>query len=345
MIPLYMKIANYLENMILKGKYSPGDKIPSENELAEQFQTTRTTVRKALSELEKKGIITKVSGIGTFVTEINIVSRKKIGIIVQNTQIIYGIIKFCSKIGSKCFVVERISDLEAEKNAIKELLSMGVDGIIMEPTVMSMANDILKSLLKDNFPVVFVDRNVDIGFSIPVVVNDNYHGGKVLGEHMRKNHKTKKALYVISEDLAISSVNERYKGISDGLKFSPQVVKVQKIDGDYSMLIPLSKKVDTIFFCNDMMAVRGITTLLNAKIRIPDDVKVVGYDNDYVSKVLSPKLTTVEQDLSLIGETAASIMVRLIKKEEFEFENKIHSKLVVRDSCGCGKCDRGGVKR
>lgn len=345
MIPLYLKIANYLETKILKGEYLPGDKIPSENILSEQFNTTRTTVRKALAELEKKGIITRVFGLGTFVTEINIVSKKKIGIIVQNTKIVYGIIKFCSKIGSKCFVVERVENLEAEKQAIKQLLSMGVDGIIMEPTVNSIANDILKSLLQNNFPVVFVDRSIDIGFPVPTVINNNYSGGKMLGEHMRKVHKIKSAIYVTSEDMTISSVYERYNGIKDGLKFSPEVIKVPKIDGDYSQIIKFAKKVDAIFFCNDMMAVRGITTLLQNNIKIPNDIKVLGYDNDYVSKIVNPKLTTVNQDLSLIGETAASLMVSLIKNEKVELENKIESKLIIRKSCGCKEEEEKNVQR
>ncbi|ABR30873.1 GntR family transcriptional regulator [Thermosipho melanesiensis] len=340
MIPLYLRIANFIETKILKGDYLPGDKIPSENVLAEEFNTTRSTVRKALSELEKKGIITRVFGIGTFVTEINVISKKKIGIIVQNTKIVYGIIKFCSKIGSKCFVVESIPNLEAEKNAIKELLSMGVDGIIMEPTIITMGNEILKSLLNSNFPIVFVDRNIDIGMSVPTVLNDNYHGGKILGEHMRKYHKTKKPLYVTSEDLTISSVQERYQGISSGLKIKPEILKIPTIDGDYSKLVKLSKNFDTIFFCNDMMAVRGITTLLKANVKIPEDVKIVGYDNDYVSKVIEPPLTTINQDLSLIGETAASLIVRLIKKENIEMINRIKSNIVVRNSCGCGKGEK-----
>jgi len=54
MVPTYIKVLKYLEDLILSGKLSAGDKIPSENELARMFDTTRVTVRKALDELEKK---------------------------------------------------------------------------------------------------------------------------------------------------------------------------------------------------------------------------------------------------------------------------------------------------
>ncbi|APT76002.1 GntR family transcriptional regulator [Marinitoga sp. 1135] len=339
MIPLYLKISNYLETLILKGKYLPGDKIPSENELAEEFNTTRMTVRKALSELEKKGIITKISGVGTFVTEINIVSRKKIGIVVQNTSIIYGIIKFCSKIGSKCFVIERPTTLEKEREALKQLLSMNIDGLIIEPATTTLANEILKDLLKEGFPVVFVDRNIDTGYNIPVILNDNYSGAKKLGEHMKKIHNTQNALYVISEDMYISSVNERFKGLSAGLNFEPEILKLHSIDGDYSQLKKYIKYTDTIFFCNDMMAVRGISTLLKLGIKIPEDIKVVGYDDDYVAHILSPKLTTVKQDLILIGETAASVIINLIKGEKTDKIHRIKSELIIRNSCGCKEAE------
>jgi len=57
MIPTYIKVLKYLEDLILSGKLSAGDKLPSENELARTFNTTRVTVRKALDELETNGII------------------------------------------------------------------------------------------------------------------------------------------------------------------------------------------------------------------------------------------------------------------------------------------------
>jgi DNA-binding LacI/PurR family transcriptional regulator len=214
---------------------------------------------------------------------------------------------------------------------------MGVDGIIMEPTVISLADDLLKELLKESFPIVFVDRSIDMDFPVPTIITDNNQGGKLLGEHMRKVHKIESAVFVTSEDLNISSVNERYEGIKAGLKFGPTIMKVPVIDGDYSNLVRHLKKnhEQAIFFCNDMMAVRGYSFLLNKGFTLPKDIKIIGFDNDYVSKILEPKLTTVKQNLPQLGEYAASVMVRLIKKEHVEDENRIPVSLVVRESCGC----------
>lgn len=65
--PLYYTIAEDLRKSILEGKYNPGDSIPSENELAERYGTTRVTARKGLDMLEKDGIISVWHGKGYFV--------------------------------------------------------------------------------------------------------------------------------------------------------------------------------------------------------------------------------------------------------------------------------------
>ncbi len=65
----YQKLKNTLKNKIIKGSYRPGDALPSEHELREQYQLARFTVRQALDELVKEGLITKHKGKGSIVNE------------------------------------------------------------------------------------------------------------------------------------------------------------------------------------------------------------------------------------------------------------------------------------
>ncbi len=66
-LPLYVQVADWLENMI-KGKgYQIGTKLPSEGELAQKFQLNRNTIRQAISLLVQKGFVEKQKGVGTFV--------------------------------------------------------------------------------------------------------------------------------------------------------------------------------------------------------------------------------------------------------------------------------------
>lgn len=66
---LYEQIVDQIEALILDGKLKPGDKLPSETELAEQFSVSRTAVREAMKALIHKGLISSYSGRGTFVTD------------------------------------------------------------------------------------------------------------------------------------------------------------------------------------------------------------------------------------------------------------------------------------
>jgi DNA-binding GntR family transcriptional regulator len=66
-LPIYYQIKQKLKRAIINGEYNPGDKIPSENQLAEQFCTTRLTVRRAISILVNEGMLVSEQGQGSFV--------------------------------------------------------------------------------------------------------------------------------------------------------------------------------------------------------------------------------------------------------------------------------------
>ncbi|MFQ5840975.1 MAG: GntR family transcriptional regulator [Thermodesulfobacteriota bacterium] len=67
-IPRYLQISNWLEEMIRKGRYKVGKRLPSESSLAEICGVNRNTVRQAISELVAKGLISKKNGVGSFIS-------------------------------------------------------------------------------------------------------------------------------------------------------------------------------------------------------------------------------------------------------------------------------------
>jgi GntR family transcriptional regulator len=71
-IPLYYQLKSYIENQIETGVWEPGTQIPSEQEISEQFQVSRTTIRQALGEMVNEGKLERIQGRGTFVSEISI---------------------------------------------------------------------------------------------------------------------------------------------------------------------------------------------------------------------------------------------------------------------------------
>jgi len=69
LLPVYYQIKHTIKNWILNREFNPGDKIPSENELAEKFNVSRLTVRQAISQLVQEGFLMSKRGEGTFVTD------------------------------------------------------------------------------------------------------------------------------------------------------------------------------------------------------------------------------------------------------------------------------------
>ncbi|MFZ3579367.1 GntR family transcriptional regulator [Virgibacillus sp. DJP39] len=68
-IPLYYRIANHLRNRIMSGAYPPGEKIPTENKLCSEFNTSRITIRQSLKILESQGMLIRKQGVGTLVNQ------------------------------------------------------------------------------------------------------------------------------------------------------------------------------------------------------------------------------------------------------------------------------------
>ncbi|PFE60337.1 GntR family transcriptional regulator [Bacillus cereus] len=69
LIPLYHQLMERLKDSIEKGHWSLGDKIPSENQLMDQFGVSRNTAKKAIEELVQEGILYRIQGKGTFVAK------------------------------------------------------------------------------------------------------------------------------------------------------------------------------------------------------------------------------------------------------------------------------------
>ena len=66
-VPFYFQLAALLEQEIVRQRWQPGERLPSESELCTQFELSRTTVRQALARLEQEGLVVPRKGIGTFV--------------------------------------------------------------------------------------------------------------------------------------------------------------------------------------------------------------------------------------------------------------------------------------
>lgn len=93
---------------------------------------------------------------------------------------------------------------------------------------------------------------------------------------------------------------------------------------------------DSIVAANDHMALGALRELRAQGIRVPDDVAVVGFDDDDAARTVDPALSTVAQPIERIGACAGELVIALLAGQDVEEENLIETEVVYRRSCGCG---------
>ncbi|WP_036718502.1 GntR family transcriptional regulator [Paenibacillus harenae] len=198
-IPLYERIFNHIFQKINEGDLKKGDRVPSEKELADQFNVSRITSKKALEMLSQYKLIERIQGKGSFVAEVipelqemklrrpaEIADPKReaepawrtVGVILPDfgdsfgAELIRGIEEHCSLNGCRMMMKLTYDNREEEETAIRSFVSLGVDGIIVFPGHGEHYNSELLRLVLDGFPIVLVDRYLK-GIAASAVFTDN----------------------------------------------------------------------------------------------------------------------------------------------------------------------------
>ena len=228
--------------------------------------------------------------------------------------------------------------------------SKEVDGIICVSGIYSseMPEDKLREILKtfEPRPVVSIalDPLLRNGY---VIQADCRRSFKDVVSHLKKEHNCKKIAFFSANSTKSKEALERYDAFTSALDankltFYPELV----FDGAftdfkaYDAIISRYKSkreidFDAIVCANDMMASGCMRAFEELGVRVPQDVKITGFDDAIVASMLTPKLTTINQDIYSQGYEAAEIIDRVLDGEKMKKEllNPLVPKF--RQSCGC----------
>jgi len=188
-------------------------------------------------------------------------------------------------------------------------------------------------------PIVSVD---------PIMSNPNYpsvHATNYEGAADAMNYLLglgHKRIGFISGRTELESSNRRLKGYRDMLDGVGIAIDEELIaPGDYTTetgiicakkLLSLDEPPTAIFASNDQTAMGVFQAAQEMKIRIPEDLSVIGFDNITESKYMG--LTTIDQFISEMGFVATQMLIKLIKDESLDAQTyRMHTQLVIRDSC------------
>jgi LacI family transcriptional regulator len=224
---------------------------------------------------------------------------------------------------------------EIELAAIRTLLNRQVDGLVLIGGKLSA--DTLQELVQEK-PTVLVaqtlpgweDRcinidNVEAGFQATMFLIELGHTEIVHLAGIREHDDARDRLAGYKKALQKANIPVRQKLIVEG-NFSSQsgVMAVES-------LMSRGLNFSAIFAANDEMAFGARLALYRRGIRVPEDISIIGFDNQPVSAYLTPPLTTVAQPALEMGATAANMILHLLNNQPFEAP-KLPVQIVVRES-------------
>ena len=227
------------------------------------------------------------------------------------------------------------SQMEAdkEKDYINMLRAQQVDGIFLASHTLDIAAE-----MKVDLPVLTFDRQFE---GIPYICSDNRKGGQLAAEHLLAAGAEKIAYIGGSLELDLLS-NQRYQAFKQrlndaGFKVEDYQCQLNSFDRqEYRKLareiFESARVVDGIFASSDLIAAAVIKEAAAGGIRVPEDLKVIGYDDLELASLYSPEITTIRQPAAEIARKSVELLLKEIAGEEIEQKNILDVELVVRES-------------
>lgn len=246
-----------------------------------------------------------------------------------------GAEKFLEIYGYEVICVFGHNNAVQEEKCLDRLLRQKVAGIIFAGMLQP---DIVEEKLQ-KCPVVHVERTLANKYAYVDI--DHKRASQLAVEHLLERGKSHIAL--ISGPLSYQSSIEFLNGVTKtlfnhGICYDNELVcecKYNMSDGYEAMLYLLSQKklVDAVFAVDDEIAAGAIQALHNNKIRIPEDIAVVGFCDYTFASIIQPPLTTLRKPSKEMGKAAAEMLLGMLRKSKTPSRQiKISPKLIIRES-------------
>jgi GntR family transcriptional regulator, arabinose operon transcriptional repressor len=356
----YQQIKEYIIGLAMEQKWAPGHKLPSENDLVQQFSISRTTVRQAFADLEQEGIICRRRGQGTFFAgkgRGGDVRHFLIGVTVSLTTYIYpdiiqGAEKVLVQAGYHLVIGRSSLDLTLGKAS-----GSGAAGWIPEGHLLELWNsvdgtdlkEVCRSLTERNMPYVLMNW-VSEDPEVSCVAPDDVDAGKRAFRCLNDLGHVKIAYVGLANNQPSRNrlLGFRNAAEAEGRSLPESMIKECEEYADKGSEVPahtatrellgLGRERPTAIFCfNDEYASGVYQAIREAGLSIPDDVSVIGFDDSSIAQALYPALTSFTHPKERVGEMAARILLDRIENPD--------TFLPVHVLYSCRLRERGSVKK
>ncbi|MGN7355827.1 GntR family transcriptional regulator [Paenibacillus sp. SAF-054] len=352
--PMYQYIMNDIKRKIETGELKPHDPLPTQIDMAKEYNTSEITSRRALSDLVQEGFIYRIRGKGSFVNENMTASagqairtiyfaHKNNEVSTFNhpffTDMFQGIKEVCEENGIEFYMWNFGENYELPDDPQA--------GIILLTTNHTFDISHLTAWQEQKRRIVTVHFYYP-HLGIPYVIVDNLTGGYLATQHLISlGHRdigvilTGNSIMELNQEFSLRLQGYRLALSQHQIPFNQDLIAVMKGEderGDmgyrgFEKLMSMEHPPTAIFATSDFKAIGAMNAARDMGIRIPDDVSILGYDDVEISEFTYPRLSTVNQNTRKLGQRAAEILLFELKgQENGSVRDEIVPTVIVRDS-------------
>jgi LacI family transcriptional regulator len=327
-------------------------------DLARELSLSPATVSRGLKNHQainkdtRKRIMDKAEEMGyrsnNFASNLRKQKSHTIGVLVHQlnsnfiASVLSGIEKVTAAANYDIIIAHSSESGKKEVANANNLFHKRVDGLIASLAFDTPDLAHFQQYFKKNIPVVFFDR-VEENSSGAKIIIDNYKAGYEATEHLIEQGCTRIAH--LTGFLQRNVYSKRYQGYQDALRahnlpFDERLIFIGALNKESTIataqqIAGMNPLPDGLFAINDLSAALCIQVFKEKGIRVPDDIAVVGFNNDTISTINDPQLTTVNYPAIKMGEQAATVLMNHLNgNADFSLTDSIvlNAELIIRQS-------------
>lgn len=312
----------------------PEDREITIYDIAKHLNISAATVSRGLknnpmiSKNTRKKIVEAAKELGyqsnTFASSLRSRQTHTLGVLVPRlnshfmSSVLAGMEKAANRNGYNLIIAQSLEDVEKEKANAATMFNKRVDGLLISLAYNTQDINHLEPFFNRKIPVVFFDRVYAHSNSTSIVI-DNYGAAYKVTTHLIEQGC--KRIMHLGGNVLRNVYKDRLEGYRQALKdhglpYSDKLYLTSTLSEDagteaarYILELPQKERPDGVFSANDTAAIYCMIGLKTAGLRIPEDVAFAGFNNDPISKVIEPNLTTVDYSGNNIGETAITNLI------------------------------------
>lgn len=284
----------------------------------------------------------------SFASNLRMQKTHTIGIIVHElksqfiSSVLAGIEKITTEAGYDLIIGHSSETYRKEAANVHNLFHKRVDGLIASLAFDTRDMEHFDPYVQKNIPIVFFDRVEEYPYGTRVVI-DNVKAGYEATAHLAAQGCRRIAH--ITANLGRNVYAGRLKGYQQaladyGLPYEENLVLVNDLSEAAAIrsakqILAMDPRPDGVFATNDFFAAVFLQTLKENGVRVPEDIAIVGFNNDVITRIIQPKLTTISYPGEEIGEQAArSLLDQLSGQPSARTTDTIivRSELIIRES-------------